>query len=135
MPLLTWNESYSVNIREIDTQHKKLIELINNLHDGMKLGKGKEVTGSVLNELANYTGFHFKTEEKLFDKYGYPETLKHKRQHDDLVEEVMSFKKSFDEGKGLVTVDLMLFLKNWLTNHIINSDKNYTKFLNSKGVQ
>jgi hemerythrin len=133
--LLNWSDSYSVNVRELDTQHKKLIELINELHDGMKLGKGKEASGKVLNELVTYTGFHFKSEEKLFEKYGFPETIKHKRQHDDLVEQVMTFKKSFDEGHGVVTVDLMVFLKNWLTNHILNTDKNYSQFLNSKGVK
>jgi hemerythrin-like metal-binding protein len=134
MPLLTWNKDYSVKIQEIDVQHQKLVELINELHDGMKIGKGKEIIGKILNELVNYTAFHFQTEEKLFDKYGYPDKIVHKRQHGDLVEQVMSFKKSFDEGKGVVTVDLMNFLKDWLTNHINNSDKNYSKFLNSKGV-
>lgn len=134
MPLLTWNESYSVNIHELDTQHKKIVELINELHDGMKLGKGKEICGKILNELVNYTGFHFKSEEKLFEMHGYSETVIHKRQHDDLVEQVMSFKNSFDKGQGMVTVDLMMFLKNWLTNHIVNTDKKYSQFLNSKGI-
>jgi hemerythrin len=92
MPLLTWNESYSVNVRELDTQHKKLIDLINDLHDGMKQGKGKEISGKVLNELVTYTGFHFKSEEKLFEKHGFPDTTKHKRQHDELVDQVMTFK-------------------------------------------
>jgi hemerythrin len=135
MPLLNWTDNYSVNIREFDTQHKKIVDLINSLHEGMKQGKGRETIGPVLNELVNYTAFHFRSEEKLFDKYGYPETIRHKRMHEDLVAEVMEFKNSFDNGKGVVTVDLMNFLKNWLTNHIQKSDKTYSVFLNGKGVK
>jgi hemerythrin len=134
MPLLNWNEGYSVNISQIDSQHKKLVDIINDLHDSMKAGKSKEILDKILNELIDYTSNHFKTEEKLFDKYGYPDKITHKRQHSELVEQVLKFKSSFESGKSVLSIDLMNFLKDWLVQHMTGSDKKYSSYLNGKGV-
>ncbi len=134
MALLTWNDSYSVKIKDIDLQHQKLIDLINELHDGMKSGQGSAVLGKILNELVNYTKFHFAFEEKLFEKYVYPDARTHKREHEDLVKQVLDYKESFDAGKSVLTIDIMNFLRDWLTKHISGSDKKYTPFFTSKGL-
>jgi hemerythrin len=133
MALITWNNSYSVNIQNIDNQHKKLVELVNLLHASMKEGKGKDVLDQIFVELANYTVFHFGFEEKLFAQYGYPDAGTHKRQHNDLKEQVNELQKKQKEG-NVLTIEVMNFLKQWLTEHIQGSDKKYTTFLNSKGI-
>lgn len=84
MGLIKWNAFYSVNVEEIDNQHKKLIDLINQLYDAMKAGKGTEVLSTVLTELVEYTAYHFETEERLFLQQGYAEYEAHKVIHDDL---------------------------------------------------
>lgn len=84
MPLITWDEKYSVGIDEFDAHHKRLFSLINNLHEGILAGTGKEVLGKVLSELVNYTVYHFRAEESAFQKYGYQEMKAHKVEHDDL---------------------------------------------------
>jgi len=84
--------------------------------------------------LANYTVYHFGTEEKLFRRYQYGEFQAHKKQHDDLTKQVLDLKAKLDTGKSLVTVEIMGFLKDWLNNHILKSDKKYGAFLNGKGV-
>jgi hemerythrin-like metal-binding protein len=134
MALITWNENLKINMMEIDSQHKKLIELINELHEAMKTAKGKDVMGHVLSELVNYTVYHFGTEEKLFQKHGYSEYITHKKQHDDLTKQVMTTADKFNKGDNIITVEVMNFLKNWLQNHILTVDKRYAPFLNSKGV-
>ncbi len=134
MALLNWQPNYTVNVSEIDKQHQKLVEMINNLHEGMKAGKGKEVLGNILDNLVKYTQFHFKYEETLFDKHIYPETLTHKRQHSDLVKQVMDYKNSFEKGESVLTMEIMNFLKIWLTEHIVGSDRKYSAFFNNKGI-
>jgi len=134
MPLFNWNDSYSVKIALIDTQHKKLIDIINDLHDSMKAGKSKELLGKTLNELINYTEYHFKTEEDLFSKYGYPESTTHKRQHGDFVDQVTKYKSNYESGISVLSIEIMVFLKDWLLEHIAGTDKKYSPFLNSKGV-
>ncbi len=134
MALLTWSSTYSVSVKEIDEQHKKLIDLINFLHDSMKEGKGKEAIGTVLNELANYTVFHFNYEEALMRKYNYAKLSEHKKEHDFLVIQVKQLIEDLKNGKQVLSIELMNFLKEWLIKHILNTDKQLTLFLNSNGV-
>lgn len=134
MALLTWNNNYSVNIKKIDEQHQQLINLINELHDNMKIGKGKDVLGTIIKKLADYTVYHFKTEEKLFEQYNYPENRLHTEAHNVLIAKVKALQADFSSGKAILTMDVMTFLKEWLTGHIMGSDKKYSEYLNSKGV-
>jgi hemerythrin len=134
LALFNWNDSYSVNIKEIDSQHKILIGLINELHDGMKVGKGKEILEKTLDELIKYTVYHFDYEEKLFTSYKYPESSSHKMAHTSLIQQVKTLKENYDSGKTVLTMDVMNFLKDWLGNHIIGTDKKYSTFLTGKGV-
>ncbi|MGZ6208055.1 MAG: bacteriohemerythrin, partial [Syntrophales bacterium] len=62
MALITWTDALSVNIKETDTQHRRLIDLINKLHDSMKVGKGNDVLGPILSDPVKYTVSHFSTE-------------------------------------------------------------------------
>ncbi len=134
MALVEWKNIYVVNVVEVDNQHKKLVGLVNELHDAMIIGKGKEVLQKVLNDLVQYTLYHFATEEKYFDQYGYPESEHHKKQHKDLVEQVAALQKKYNSGEKVLTLDVMNFLRDWLHDHIIGSDKLFGPYLNSKGV-
>ncbi|MFQ5449316.1 MAG: bacteriohemerythrin [Nitrospinaceae bacterium] len=134
MTLMTWNDCFSVNIREIDNQHQRLIELINQVYRGMMMEKGKEVTGQALEALVDYTKTHFGYEERLFKQHGYPETEDHLAKHKKLVAQVMEFYNQFQKGEARVNNDLLTFLKDWLTRHIMGTDKKYSAFLNGKGV-
>jgi len=134
MPILRWTQDLSVKIIEIDNQHKELVNLINILHDSMKERKEKDALRKVLNDLVDYTVYHFETEERLFRKYDYPDYLSHKKEHDDLIKRVLKISREYERDKVVVTLDLISFLEKWLDNHIINVDKKYISFLNSKGV-
>ena len=134
MSLMSWKESYSVNIAQIDQQHKKLVELINALHDAMTKGKAKEVLDKVLNDLVSYCANHFKVEEQLMAGNGYPDYNEHKEKHDKMTAKVLSLKKDVAAGKRLISIDVMKFLEQWLDKHIMGTDRQYAPFLNSKGV-
>lgn len=134
MALIIWDEKYSVKIKEIDNQHHKLVKLINLLHDAMKEGKGRQVVAGVLNELVNYTVFHFSYEEKLFERYNYPDGQSHKFEHNSLVQKVKKYVKDFEDGKGVLPMEVMSFLQDWLLTHINGTDKKYSSFLNNKGL-
>lgn len=135
MALITWDNSFSVNVAEIDGQHQKLISMINDLHEAMKQGKGKEVTEKIINSLFNYTATHFQTEERYFDRFGYPETESHKQEHAAFVQKVSNFKDEFAKGKLGLSVEIMSFLSNWLQNHIKHSDKKYSQIFNENGLK
>jgi len=135
MDFIRWKDDYSVQVREIDEQHKKLISLINRLADAMKVGKGRDVLETVLTEMVDYTVYHFEMEEKLFQQHGYPDYEKHKQIHTAFASKAQELKSAFDAGNTKISVDVMLILSNWLNNHILEEDKRYGPYLNGKGVR
>jgi hemerythrin len=135
MALITWSDEYQLGIKEIDAQHQKLVAMINTLHDAMKEGRGKDVIQPILNELLAYTKTHFAREEELFAKHGYPTRDNHGRIHKSLTQQVIDLKAKVDAGSGVLAVQVMAFMKDWLTAHILAEDKKYAPFLKSKGVQ
>lgn len=134
MALIEWNDKYSVGIRELDSQHKQLINILNDLYDAMKAEKANDAIGSIIFKLVNYTKTHFATEERYMAQYGYPDLAGQKREHAAFTEKVLKFKEDFDSGRTSISVSVTSFVKEWLVNHISISDKKYGPFLNSKGV-
>ncbi len=121
MALLTWDESYSVHVREIDEQHKVWVRMLNNLHDAMREGKGRDKVGETLAGLVQYTKTHFATEEKLLRAAGYPFHGEHKKIHEDMTGQVESLLQRYQKGDLTLTFDVMDFLKNWLSEHILST--------------
>jgi hemerythrin len=135
MALITWNNNLSVRVAEIDQQHKILITMINDLNDAMKIGKGKDALGKIVEGLTAYTVTHFKTEEKYFAQFGYPDTVNHKKEHAAFIQKVSSFKDGLEKGKLTLTLDVVDFLSDWLKTHIMGTDKKYSQFFNEKGLK
>lgn len=134
MALIEWNESLSVGVKEVDVQHQKLIALINELNDGMKQGKGKDVLGGIISRLSQYTVTHFSYEERQFEKFGYTDAEAHVAEHKKFVAEIGTFEKDFKEGRLGVTLRVMSFLSDWLKNHIQKTDKKYAPTFNQNGL-
>jgi len=134
MALLNWNELLSVGVAEFDAQHKKLVGMINTLHDAMAKGQGREVLKPILDGLMDYTQTHFAAEERRMQQCGYPAYLQHKVQHDALMRKVNDLKKRFEAGQGTLTVEILNFLKDWLVNHIQGTDKKYAPFLSAQAA-
>ncbi|MDW8003038.1 MAG: bacteriohemerythrin [Deltaproteobacteria bacterium] len=90
--------------------------------------------GKVLSELVEYTVYHFSAEEKLLEDHAYPGLAWHRRLHSELTEKTKNLRDRFNSGEYVISIEVMNFLKDWLTNHIGNVDKKYGEFLNAKGV-
>jgi hemerythrin len=134
MAFINWNESYSVHIKQLDEQHKKLFQIVNALYDAMKNGKGNDVLAGVFDELINYTKLHFSTEENLLKIHNYPNLTAHKMEHERLVNQVLDLQKQFMDGGAALSIKVSNFLKEWLMNHIKKSDIAYSKYLKQKNA-
>jgi len=134
MVLIEWIPAYSVKIKKFDEQHEKLVDLINQLHAAMKSGQGVTVIGIIIQSLVQYTYTHFADEIKLLQENGYPETVLQKAEHEKFVKELVSFQQQYHDGSVMLTMNVLMFLKEWLINHIQGEDKKYSPFLNAKGI-
>jgi hemerythrin-like metal-binding protein len=129
MAFMDWKNDYSVGIREMDQQHRKLLEIINHLHDAMKSGNDRAQLLSVMNELIDYTRFHFTFEEQMMERVGFPEEEEHKRRHEAMVQRVGQYRTEAMAPGATFSLKLMDFLKFWLTKHILETDMAYARFI------
>lgn len=133
MAYFTWDDSYSVNVREIDLQHQKLVGMINEFYDSV--GKmPDQALFTLIGKLVNYTQYHFSTEEKYFEQFSYPGTKEHTEEHRKFTAKVLDVKKKVEEGRLVISTEITSFLKNWLSHHIKEVDKAYSKCFNDHGL-
>ena len=134
MPLIEWNDSFSVGIPSIDEQHKRLVNMLNALQDAISEERGEKVLYEIFEGLVVYTEKHFSYEEQLLVDHQYPEAEKHRREHAVLYEQAATLRKRFESGEGYISESLIEFLKLWLNEHIQGSDKRYSAYLIAQGV-
>lgn len=126
MALLAWSETYSVGNAMLDSDHRILINLLNQLHDATETGQSREVVGTVVNVLAEYTEHHFRREETLMAAAGYPGLAAHRATHHDLETRVRALRDRWNGGdRSVVDDEVLEMLKKWLTEHILGADKSY----------
>ncbi len=133
--ILTWKDSYSVGIESIDNDHKKLIMLINNLQTAKDFKTDPQFEKQTLDEVINYTLYHFEREESFMEENGYPDFLPHKAKHQELIYKVNEYVKTYNKGGDGAIEALLKYLKTWLISHINGTDQEYAEFLRSKGVK
>lgn len=135
MSFIKWKPDLSVNVDVLDEQHQGLIGMVNDLADAMQEQKEKDALGSILEGLANYADQHFKTEEKYFVEFGYPETEDHKQEHRMFARKVLDFQDKFENEILFPSTDLLNFLCDWFKNHIKETDSRYSQFFNEHGLR
>jgi hemerythrin len=136
MPLMQWNDKLSTGVATVDADHKKLVAMVNELYDGVVAGHGKDVVGKVLDGLISYTAEHFAREERYFAQSNYPDAVAHKKEHADLVKQVLEVQAKFKAGAtSSLSLEVMNFLKTWLVKHIQGSDKKFGPHLVQHGIK
>lgn len=132
--LVNWTDTYSIGYSEIDNQHKKLVEMINVLYNAFSQGAVENVIKDILDEMIKYTDYHFKTEEKYFEKYAYSDAQEHIKQHKEFVLKVTEFYQEYNKGSETLTYEIMHFLRDWLLEHIKDSDRKYSSEFQKKNI-
>jgi hemerythrin len=135
MSMIAWDDLYSVEIQEIDEQHKCLIEIMNELYTALANRSNPELVGDVLDKLVEYTRIHFAVEETLMRLFNYDNYEKHKAIHDKIVSRVEEFQGKYHQGDTHVGMELLMFLRDWLFDHISKEDKSYAKTFHNAGIQ
>ncbi len=124
MPI-SWLNVYNTGIAKIDEQHKKLVQMINDLESAQGKENEAQIIRDIFYRLVDYTHYHFTQEEMLMGEAEYPKTSTHKQQHKILVEEIVKMLEALKTGKLVVGEKLMTMLKDWLITHILGYDKEF----------
>lgn len=132
MDELKWEDKFSVGNYEIDRQHKRLFEFINNFNKYHELNIISAGLVTTLNDMKNYTEYHLKYEEDLLNKISYKEVAYHKKIHDQFINTINKVENDLLNMGDKEYADLGIFLTKWIYNHILIEDKKYVKYLNQK---
>lgn len=134
MALITWDDSIKTGLWTVDTQHERWVGFINQLHEAMLAGKGKEIVGQTLTAMVDYTRTHFADEESLMFAHGYAKYAEHKAQHDACISKVLDLQRRAEGNEFGISRKVLNYLKDWLVFHIKGADQDFVPFLKSKGV-
>lgn len=126
MPI-QWRDALNVGHPMVDSDHRHLVDLINSFEQAIQGEIDHKAIARILLGLFDYTGEHFEREEKLQLTIRYPFNESHRRAHRDVLRELNEILERYGNEKDLATRDKMVrgmvdFLRNWLINHIIESD-------------
>jgi hemerythrin len=135
MKKIIWNDDFSVGVEELDRQHKQIIDIINSLVDTPRIILKYKNVSSVLMELTNYVSDHFLLEESLLQENGYPNLLEHSKKHTVYSDKIAGFIQDSLDNKNEVPHELIEFLTDWWTMHILHEDMQYKAFFEEKGVK
>jgi hemerythrin len=132
---IEWTENLSVGILQLDNDHKKLIDLLNQIFVASYAGVGDEYARSITSELIKYTKVHFDREEEILVKHGYPACSSHKEEHKKLVASLVELEGRISkEAIDGISVELNSFLRGWLIDHILTHDLQYAAFIRGLGI-
>ncbi len=134
MPVLVWSEEYSINVAEIDAQHKKLCEYVNRLHAGVESRIDKAALRQLLVDLVDYTRLHFATEERLMDENGMSPESVHRKEHVTLLRLLEDSVKLISEDNRPMFFTEYDVSNDWFLAHILEHDEKLGAYLNGKGV-
>jgi hemerythrin len=126
---LAWKKTYSVGVAEIDGQHQRLLELINELYELQARKSTSDDFFAILNALVKYAEEHFATEEEFLVKANYPETAQQQRQHVRFVADVFRFAERLKQDSPRIRQEIVDFLVHWYSTHILKLDQEYKEFL------
>lgn len=132
--LIVWQDYYSVKVAEIDEQHKQLIKLLNDLHD-CNQNNQKANIGHILEELTDYTLYHFKTEEQYFIKFHFRGASQHFAEHSKFIKQVHDFKSEYEKDSAVLTTKILNYLRDWINHHIMESDQLYVDCFTANGLR
>lgn len=140
--MFEWKEEYSTDVKSIDEQHQKLLEIGGRLYELVKDMKAYEEgdfyddIAAVLDELAEYTVYHFEHEEKLMEENNYPDLDKHRVVHTKFVNKVNELRdKDIDADQKEFLLETVEFVADWVSNHILKVDQDYKILFKLKGVE
>lgn len=129
MHRMSWEQKLATRHPGMARDHRKMVDLINQLGEAMTEDKGKFVYCTIFDEIVRQTRAHFQMEERLMDVHRYPKAAEHQAEHASLVRKLLRHKHGLEEEDEKMTASLLHFLDFWWTHHILTSDEEMAEFI------
>jgi hemerythrin len=129
--MVVWEEKYAIGIHLIDSQHKELFSLTNELFRACMSEEDtlEIVFKETMERMVAYVRFHFGAEQELLQRVKYPDYHEHVKQHETLIREILESVKEYNYGKKFVPNQFVRILRDWILSHIAHYDKLYAAYI------
>ncbi len=134
MGFMEWSTQYELGIPEIDEQHKKWLELLNQFYDGLSSDNVELLLPQMIAEASDYGKFHFGEEEKFMERIGYPKLDEQKALHRDIAAKISTFREKVERGQPLMSLSVTNEFKAWFREHILIEDKKISEYYHSRAA-
>ena len=129
MAYFEWADDMVIDNGQIDAEHRKLVDLVNELHTATSQGNGQSVVADLLERLIADTAEHLRHEEMQMQQAEFPGLENHRIGHEHFVDDLRALKAKLDAGSITVASQLSTLLRDWLSLHIRRGDKVLQRFL------
>ncbi len=132
---IEWTTKYRINVDVIDEQHRRLVQMVNDLYDAMVERRSAEGVRDVIVRMDEYAREHFSVEEAHMTELDYPDRREHVAQHARFTRKTRELQDRLASGKLILSLEVISYLRDWLTHHILHTDKQLGRFLNEHGIR
>ena len=115
---LTMDKNPILRHDQIERNHRKLFDLLDQLAAAVKTGEEKEVCVSIIDQLISFTRSHFATEERLMTRHRYAQAAAHKAEHDDFIDKVVKLRQKIGNGSAVLSIEMLSVMRDWLNDHV-----------------
>jgi hemerythrin len=129
MAHIQWKDRYNIHFREIDAQHRGLLDLVNELIDLVDSHDPSDQVARIFHSLADYALTHFSSEERYMEAVQYPKLAQQRQEHTFFINRLLELSHAYDPQDPQLVAETLDFLKHWYLEHIIKSDQEYGPFL------
>jgi hemerythrin len=129
MKTLTWDNTLSVEVPEIDEDHRRLVDLYNLLTEAVAQGEATDYINALTEELVACTVWHFRHEERLMLKHGYDGLEEHRNEHVELIADARALQERLQQQDQAIGSDEIAYLERWLMAHIFGADMKMGAYL------
>ena len=135
MAEIEWGSDLETGVDLMDEQHRRMVEIYNELAAARMTGKGHKTMSRTLGALIEYTELHFRDEEGLMEEAGYPDLAQHRNEHRQLIAKVQRFQLKYDLDQERISGPVIKFLEFWLRGHIQGSDRSIAAWVEAHPSQ
>lgn len=132
MSVIEWNDSFVLGLPEIDEHHRHLLSLFDKTYQHFLAKKDKADLEEVIDELINYATYHFAVEERLMAEHRYPQRSAHQQLHTAFIDQITTQHLDFYSGRTTLALELIVMLRDWILNHILEADRAFAKQIHAK---
>ncbi|MGA2730211.1 MAG: hemerythrin family protein [Terracidiphilus sp.] len=132
--LVAWNHASTVGVEAVDSEHAIMIDAMNELRLALASGAERVQANELLGRLIEITRIHFRNEELLMERYGYPGVAEHRKEHQRLITQLVESTRRLQNAEHGSMNDLLCFLHDWFIDHVLEWDHQYVPWLNERGV-